>query len=244
MWQKVAWLFVWMTLAFWAGCGGDGEDQNYRINQDRTPIFQEGYPTQPGPSSYLLDPSDRTSTTAAAQPALGATDAVGPQPVPPVTGQKVGSPLGATDAAEAPLADERSVTTISRQHWPAVTIAPLGGVVYHQTRYFAYSDWRLLDVTNYPIDPDTWEGWHGDKPTIMRLRPDRPSPLYPPTVELTPETLHARPLNALRGASNPYETVELVDLFLAPAKFAFDVGTWPARMVIEPPFNIQQSPQD
>ena len=43
--SKVAWLFVWTTLTYWLGCG---ENQNYRINEDDTPMFREGYPTQPG----------------------------------------------------------------------------------------------------------------------------------------------------------------------------------------------------
>lgn len=50
--SKVAWLFVWTTLTYWLGCG---ENQNYRINEDDTPIFEEGYPTEPG--SVEAEPS-------------------------------------------------------------------------------------------------------------------------------------------------------------------------------------------
>jgi hypothetical protein len=43
--QKIGWLALWVTLAFWAGC--TGENQNYKINQEQEPLFQERYPTQP-----------------------------------------------------------------------------------------------------------------------------------------------------------------------------------------------------
>ena len=45
-WRRVAWLFLWTTLAFWAGCAG--ENQNYRINEEQAPLFEESYPTEPG----------------------------------------------------------------------------------------------------------------------------------------------------------------------------------------------------
>lgn len=56
MWRKVAWLFVWVTLAFWAGCATD--NQNYRINEEQTPVFEEGYPTSPGGATDASEPSE------------------------------------------------------------------------------------------------------------------------------------------------------------------------------------------
>ncbi|MBI1369440.1 MAG: hypothetical protein GC162_12400 [Planctomycetes bacterium] len=61
MWYKVAWLFLWMTLAFWAGCAG--ENQNYEINKQSTPIFQEppsGGPAGPGAGASSLNGADRS----------------------------------------------------------------------------------------------------------------------------------------------------------------------------------------
>ena len=47
MWYKVAWLFLWMTLAFWAGCAG--ENQNYDINKQDIDTFQP--PPEGGPAA-------------------------------------------------------------------------------------------------------------------------------------------------------------------------------------------------
>lgn len=52
--RKVIWLFIWMNFAFWVGCAG--ENQNYKINQERTPIYREGYPTQPGGENPIGSP--------------------------------------------------------------------------------------------------------------------------------------------------------------------------------------------
>lgn len=68
MWYKVAWLFLWMTLAFWAGCSG--ENQNYEINKQDIDTFQpppEGGPAAPGPAARVITADDATVT--AAEPA-------------------------------------------------------------------------------------------------------------------------------------------------------------------------------
>ena len=44
MWNKVMWLFVWVTLAFWVGCAG--ENHNHRAHEDQTPLFQEQTPDE------------------------------------------------------------------------------------------------------------------------------------------------------------------------------------------------------
>lgn len=44
--DRVTWLFIWITLAFWSGCTTAGsDDQNYKINNEPHPIFKEGEPT-------------------------------------------------------------------------------------------------------------------------------------------------------------------------------------------------------
>jgi len=56
MWYKVAWLFVWTTLAFWAGCAG--ENQNYEINKQDVDTFEappDGGPASPGGSAGSTD---------------------------------------------------------------------------------------------------------------------------------------------------------------------------------------------
>ncbi|MDH3583602.1 MAG: hypothetical protein OER86_05245 [Phycisphaerae bacterium] len=65
MWDRINWLFLWMTLAFWSGCAMD--DQNYQINDERSPLFEESYPTQPGgetaqPSLSGIDRADWPTT--------------------------------------------------------------------------------------------------------------------------------------------------------------------------------------
>ena len=55
-WRRVAWLFLWTTLAFWSGCAG--ENQNYEINDQTTPMFQESYPTAPGEGGVNAAPLD------------------------------------------------------------------------------------------------------------------------------------------------------------------------------------------
>ena len=56
--RKIAWLFVWTTLAFWLGCG---QNQNYRINQEDENIFEAPEPSQPGGGSSSANWPDRSS---------------------------------------------------------------------------------------------------------------------------------------------------------------------------------------
>lgn len=44
--RRIFWLLSILTLVCWAGCADLNEDQNYRINEEQEPMFQERSPTQ------------------------------------------------------------------------------------------------------------------------------------------------------------------------------------------------------
>lgn len=64
MTSKVWWLMLWMTLAFWAGCAADAENQNYRINDEPVPMLEEDYPTQSVLPSGPAVPAGSVAVTA------------------------------------------------------------------------------------------------------------------------------------------------------------------------------------
>jgi hypothetical protein len=136
MWYKVAWLFLWMTLAFWAGCAG--ENQNYEINKQDIDTFQpppEGGPAAPGGSASVITAGDV---------AVSAADEI---------------------PAQAPAAD-KSVTGLARDTWTPLTIAPVDGGVPHHPRYFGNSwgdsVWGVWRVTADRPSPLLNSGGAGD----------------------------------------------------------------------------------
>lgn len=93
--QKVIWLALWVTLAFWTGCAA--ENQNYKINQEQTPLLEEGYPTQSneGASAKPVEPAESGEPASEGDPSLEGLerDNWGPVAIAPVSGRVPHYPL-------------------------------------------------------------------------------------------------------------------------------------------------------
>jgi len=126
MWTKVAWLFLWMTLAFWAGCAG--ENQNYKATEPDRDMFDTTPPTSQDGTSYRSTRDAQTS----AQPSDA--EAI---------------------AAELPEADGRSVIGVDRSHWSPIVVEPASGRVPHHPHYFTREgfgvDWLLTADRPSPL---------------------------------------------------------------------------------------------
>lgn len=137
MWYKVAWLFLWMTLAFWAGCAG--ENQNYEINKQNIDTFEpppDGGPAAPAGSATQAEPMFELAVCAAAEEIEQAGDEV-----------PAATPEG-----------NRSLTGLSRQTWPTLVVGADEGRVVHHPRYFGASwaqdvwgTWRATPDRSSPL---------------------------------------------------------------------------------------------
>lgn len=182
MWIKVAWIFVWMTLAFWVGCGG--ENQNYKINLEQDNPLQERSPTG-GP---------------------GASAA----PIPPTIADAV---LRVSDEAAAAERGKSSLQGIDRGNWAKVAITPESGLVQHHPAYF-----------------------NSESLDLLLLSPDRPSSLKGSAVTLD---LDASADAATSEGRAHFNLVDTRDLLVAPLNVGYEIVTFPAAAVVNPPWLIK-----
>ena len=128
--RKTLWLLLWMTLAFWAGCAAEGENRNYEMNREESPLLEEGYPTQsrapasgagriPGSLRPMLSdapPPARVEAATAAEPMAARK----PKLIP---------------AQPRPAKMSVRSDSLSRRNWPTVVIGPERGATAHYPAY-------------------------------------------------------------------------------------------------------------
>lgn len=126
--RRVLWLFMWTTLAFWAGCSQSRQAADAELEagaaEYRTHVRGEASldPVAPG--------------VAEAAPAAAAdADAVDPV------------------AASAGV----SVVALDRKNWSSVSVSPVSGQVPHHPQYFRTGKYRLTEDRPNPLADATIE---------------------------------------------------------------------------------------
>lgn len=120
--RKIAWLTVYLTLVYWLGsafgCATTGEEQNYKIIEERRDMFDtqphpEGSPSSIGASSRVDAPQPTTADAAA----ISSSVVAGGEPM-------------VSDTAP-------SLTGVDRSNWRRIQVGPSDGTTWHWHTYFS-----------------------------------------------------------------------------------------------------------
>jgi len=112
--RKILWITFGMTMAFWFGCAGRGEDQNYKVLDEDAPSLQ------PDSNNY--------------RPGMSAVPSTSPAVTQPEASVSTRELLAQQQAA----LDETtpSLTGVDRSNWPKIAVRPASGLTYHKPFYF------------------------------------------------------------------------------------------------------------
>lgn len=156
---KIIWLTAFVTLAYWlgsiAGCSAPGENQNFRILEEDTPMFDTSPdPERPG-AAEAPAPKDQQAAGAATTDELSVTV----EAAPVVTAAPKAE---TTDVTETVAETEPSVTGLDRSHWARIATGPDIAQIAAQPYYF--EDWPLEEIRNkgteaQPLDCPDAVGW-------------------------------------------------------------------------------------
>jgi len=145
---KILWLTLFVTLAYWlgsiAGCSAPGENQNFKILEEDTPLFDTSPdPDRPGAASTPAPQEPRTAE-AATTDELPVTVEVAQAEAP---APEVRKPDVPTTVSET----EPSVTSLDRSHWARIATGPDSAQFSAQPHYF--EDLPLEEIRSQGTDP-------------------------------------------------------------------------------------------
>lgn len=237
---KIAWFAFWVTMTFWLGhfwgCAAPGEEQNYRILDDDTPVeIDRSEP--PGLQSRkeiadLLEISVAESKPVDVSPPAPKQSAAG-DVIDPEAPIELREPIAPADhptmpkLAEAPaLPAERigSITSrgirqpslrgLDRSHWATLRIGPASGTTYHGRYYFVDANLRADQ------EPRISESGGSDFISDLAIN-----------------EVFDRPSNA-----GPFDGTNLVGIFVQPMKFMVDLATIPISAMVQSPLSQISTP--
>ena len=145
---KILWLTAFVTLAYWlgsiTGCSAPGENQNFKILEEDTPLFDTSPdPDRPG-AAEAPAPEERQTAEAATTDELPVT--VEAAPVAAAVPE-----ADATDVTEAVLETEPSITSLDRSQWARIATGPDIAQIAAQPHYF--EDWPLEEIRSQQAEP-------------------------------------------------------------------------------------------
>ena len=157
---KILWLTAFVTLAYWlgsiTGCSAPGDNQNFKILEEDTPMFDTSPdPDRPGAA---LAPAPEGQQTAEAATTDDLPVTIEAAPVVAATEPQVDT----THVKEAVTETEPSVTGLDRSHWARIATGPDSAQMVAQPYYFEdlpLEEIRSQGAETQPLDCPDAVGW-------------------------------------------------------------------------------------